>query len=406
MPKRILFLAALTLLVGFFTRAFAQDAIVPMPSPNTTITRAGAVAYVINADARDLQRVQWYAKHMPPMPLFKDVDQTQWYAPYLEVAFEQGLITGNDSRLFRPSDSINQAEVIALVTRYKEIEDPSAGVYLTIAPQPTQENWLNATVSQAVTNGIKLPFPVQPTVVITRQDLYDMLASAGVPNADHIQIAMIPVQSALPLNIIDSTMIASTDPTIGLQPLTNAAVDTAPVTTGGTTTTHTTITPTLAGSTTQAADATTPYLSSKSFAISMPSLGILDLGISHPSDFSHDGLLVPLKSGVGHLFSYPGQGGTILVYGHSSGYPWDVSKYTKIFRQINKLSVGDKIYITYNKTLYIYQVTFKQTVPADDTSAYAQAGHEELILYTCWPPDSIKQRYLVHASPVQVVAAK
>ena len=124
MPKRILLLAALTLLVGLFTRAFAQDAVAPMPNPDSTITRAGAVAYVINADATNLPRVEWYAKHMPPIALFKDVDQSQWYAPYLEVAFEQGLITAPSDDLFHPGEPINEAETIALVTRYKEIEDP------------------------------------------------------------------------------------------------------------------------------------------------------------------------------------------------------------------------------------------------------------------------------------------
>jgi LPXTG-site transpeptidase (sortase) family protein len=62
--------------------------------------------------------------------------------------------------------------------------------------------------------------------------------------------------------------------------------------------------------------------------------------------------------------------------------------------------------VNYHGTVYTYQVTLKQTVPANDTSAYNQEGKEELILYTCWPPDSIKQRYLVHADLVETLAAK
>lgn len=90
-----------------------------------------------------------------------------------------------------------------------------------------------------------------------------------------------------------------------------------------------------------------------------------------------------------------------MIYGHSSGYPWDLSQYTKIFRQINRLTPGDRVYVTYQGSLYTYEVTQKQEVGASDTTPFNDRGMgEELILYTCWPPDSISQRFLVHALPV------
>ena len=150
-----------------------------------------------------------------------------------------------------------------------------------------------------------------------------------------------------------------------------------------------------------------PYASEKYFSISMPSIGVTDLTITHPQDAaSKDGVLSVLKQGVGHLFSYPGGGGKMMVYGHSSGYPWDVSEFTKIFRRINELSPGDKVYVTYAGKLHIYQVTHEQTILAKDANkAFQDQGvGEELILFTCWPPDSIAQRYLVHAVPVETVA--
>ena len=139
----------------------------------------------------------------------------------------------------------------------------------------------------------------------------------------------------------------------------------------------------------------------------MPSIGVTDLTITHPQDaVTKDGVLSVLKQGVGHLFSYPGGGGKMMVYGHSSGYPWDVSEFTKIFRRINELSPGDKVYVTYAGKLHIYQVTHEQTIIAKDANkAFLDEGvGEELILFTCWPPDSIAQRYLVHAVPVETVA--
>ena len=84
-----------------------------------------------------------------------------------------------------------------------------------------------------------------------------------------------------------------------------------------------------------------------------------------------------------------------------------MSSFTRIFRRINELNVGDRVDITYDGRLYSYEVTEKKAVPAADMSSYQNEGNgEELILYTCWPPDSITQRYLVIATPVSAVAAR
>lgn len=144
------------------------------------------------------------------------------------------------------------------------------------------------------------------------------------------------------------------------------------------------------------------YVSKKSFAITMPTLKVSDLAIEHPADAATSaGLLAPLQRGVGHLFSFPGEGGTVLIYGHSSNYPWDVSGFAKIFRQINKLKAGDKVYVTYGGKFVVYQVTGHQTVPAGDLTSVTNVSEgEELVLYTCWPPDSTDKRYLVRAVPI------
>jgi LPXTG-site transpeptidase (sortase) family protein len=154
--------------------------------------------------------------------------------------------------------------------------------------------------------------------------------------------------------------------------------------------------------------ASAQFASKKPFAISIPSIGIVDLTVTHPSDpYSQKGVLEPLQQGVGHLFAYPGKGSKIMIYGHSSGYPWDLSKFTKIFRTINEVKEGSKIYVTYDGTLHVYQVTEKKTIPANDKTAFEPDERgEQLVLYTCWPPDSIAQRYLVYAVPVETLALR
>lgn len=388
MSKRLFLIAVLVLTVGFFTSAFASAEGLQQPLFDQTapLTRAEAVALLVNAHPNGLNRVRWFAAHMPPMPLFKDMEQTEWYAPYVEAAFEAGLIDGDaEDPFFRPQDVLTEEEAISLSIRYKEMTNPSEDAYLVI---PTdQGNQLNKMVSEAQANGITLPFPIRPGQEIGRVAFYEMIGSAGIENPQGITIARIPVTTTF-------TTVATIQP---IQPVSQPAVIPQNPLTGQVITLP---------ETGDASDDANNANSNSYFAISMPTLGVNDLLISHPTDLTHNGLLAPLKTGVGHLFSYPGQNGKILIYGHSSSYPWDSSEFTKIFRQINKLQVGERVYVNYHGTLYTYEVTHKQAVDAKDTSAYAQEGKEELILYTCWPPDSVKQRYLVHAKLVETVVQK
>lgn len=375
MYKRFIALGVLVILVGFVTQAFAApfDAASPEQGRRTqgdTLTRAGAVAMLVESDSLLRERLQHHIRFAPPLPLFEDIDYTQWYAPYVETAFEAGIITGSSDGLFHPDSFITEEQMILLAVRYRAMSNPGMNAQL---PEHNDPNWLSVSVSAALQNGMDLPFPIRPGQPMARTSVNALLASVGIESPETIAITHTSgsparvTASILPIRPINTTP----RPTIATPAQTSSAptVSSAPA-------------------------------SQKPFAISLPTLGVKDLTITHPSDpFTKDGLLAPLKNGVGHLFSYPGKGGKILVYGHSSSYAWDISEYTKIFRQINKLNIGDLVHVTYNGTVHTYKVTRKQAVPADDMSAYQGTG-EELILYTCWPPDSIKERYLVHAVPV------
>lgn len=359
------------------------------------ITRAGAIAVLVEADPVLKARAEWYDAHMPPMTLFYDVEQTQWYAPYLEAAFEAGIIIGIETnREFRPGDLLKSEEAIAYATRAKAYKDPSAAGGVVLAEDAM---WYDQTIALARAYGIALPAEIRLGEAVTRDELHAMYASAGIPGTSQVALSVriappTPVIAELSAPIRQPARPTTSRPPS--QPASRPATPppAAPVTP-----------PPVA---TPAGSELPQYASSKYFAVTIPAAGITDLTITHPSNAAtSEGLLAPLQAGVGHLFSYPGKGGKILIYGHSSSYPWDVSAFTKIFRQINKLNPGDMIYVTHDGTMYVYQVTHESVVPATDTSAYRGTG-EELILYTCWPPDDIKQRYLIHATPVQTIALK
>ena len=328
MRWRILALAmALYPYIGAFAAEHNQ---ITNNSITNAISRAEAVYRLVESDQRLRERVVWYRSHLPPLPLFHDVSQKDAIAPYLEVAFEEGIISGNRERLLHPRDPLRTEEAQVMIERLRGEGDREQTGDVVFFVQPiSRENFL----------------------------------------------AFLQGTSPLP----------------------------SPSRIGGCGTGQHECSPTRFGFVGQTS--TVRWNTANLFAMDLPTLGIHDLPVSHPKDpTTHAGIVEPLKKGVGHLFGFPGGGGKVFIYGHSSGYPWDLSEYTRIFRKVNRLAVGDPIFIAYQGQRFTYQVTGKETVRADDLRLFQEEGdEEELILYTCWPPDSTSERLLVRAKPVETV---
>lgn len=72
----------------------------------------------------------------------------------------------------------------------------------------------------------------------------------------------------------------------------------------------------------------------------------------------------------------PGEGGTILMGGHTGTY----------FRDFESIQTGDEVTFTTSYGEYHYVVTGTQVALDTDTSAYdLDADEENLIMYTCYP---------------------
>lgn len=325
--------------------------------PYFAINRAEALKVMLSMHPEYAQRVEWYKSHMPGISLFVDTQQTAWYAPYLETAYEAGLVTGYPDRTFRPTAYVTAEEAITMMMRtYKlGLNGTSGG----------GDAWFKASVDEAIRRNLVASSEViylgEP---LTRGQLLDIVYRMDETESKNL-VAFNDGSSSRTTLTRRPTMIANYNGNGGGG--------------GGTS----------AGT----------Y-----FAISIPSLGIESLNVTHPKDtVTSQGLLEPLKSGVGHLFSYPGGDGKIMIYGHSSGYKWDYSKYTKIFSTIAKLNPGDRVYVNYGGKEFTYEVTGHEITEPDDIRPY-QGNGEELILYTCWPVNTAKQRYIVRAKPVNAVA--
>ncbi len=319
--------------------------------PNSAINRAETLKVLLQARPQYAARVSWYQRHLPQTSLYKDMSQSDWYAPYLEAAYESDLITGYPDRTFRAGKSVTVEEAVVLMMR----------VYSESTPKRDGGEWFADDLKKALEKNL---IAKEETLYLgesmTRGQFFDMIYRFETVKSQRLTAFVNADGSTTP----------------------HAMLARRPVPTS-----------TLAGTS-----------GSADFFVTIPTLGITDLRVSHPADaISSKGMLEPLKYGVGHLFNYPGTDGKIMVYGHSSGYAWDVSKYTKIFTTVNKLTAGDRVYVHYNDRDFIYEVTGQQTISPTDTRPFQGRG-EELILYTCWPIGSNKERLIVRAKPVSDVA--
>ncbi|MDB5167531.1 MAG: sortase family protein [Candidatus Saccharibacteria bacterium] len=99
--------------------------------------------------------------------------------------------------------------------------------------------------------------------------------------------------------------------------------------------------------------------------------------------------------------SHPGQVGNTVLAGHSSNDLLDGGDYKFIFAQLDKLEVGDSIYVNYQSIRYTYTVTKKQVVEPTDVSALVyQTTQPVLTLLTCTPVGTALHRLLITAQQV------
>ena len=109
-----------------------------------------------------------------------------------------------------------------------------------------------------------------------------------------------------------------------------------------------------------------------------------------------------LEKGVAHAkgTKYPGEKGTVFLFAHSSGSPWEITRYNTIFLRLGELEVGDKIRVGHKDSIYEYKVFDKKIVWPDDVQYLNDISKNQLIIQTCYPIGTSLQRLLVFATPI------
>ncbi len=387
--------------------------------PGKLLTRVEGLASVLRMREQYAPQVVWFTENLPEMALFSDMRQSDWYASYVEVGFLEGIVKGMGDGTFHPGDPLTVEQALVMLKRAMKHET-TVSFQTSDRLQNAPGKWYTDAVSWAVEKNLIAPGErISLGAPITRGQFFSILyrlhsietkgqyAFQDQPStiAQNIQAAPSP-SNFQPSNAQPfappATSIPGPSPApipFSVSPLPFHANDPFTLTLPP---------PTTSFGPEPSVAQEHEFGSLQNFALTIPKLADLsDVTISHPSDpFTKEGILAPLQNGLGHLFAYPGDSGKIMIYGHSSGYWYDASDYTRAFRKINQLVAGDRVYVTYDGQLHIYEVTRKQTIDAKDVTPFNDDGTNELILYTCWPPDSIKQRYLVHATEIETVALR
>lgn len=93
--------------------------------------------------------------------------------------------------------------------------------------------------------------------------------------------------------------------------------------------------------------------------------------------------------------------GNLAISGHSAGDIYSSNPYKFIFSGLERLEIGDLIYINYDSVRYTYQMTGSTVVEPTDVSALVYATDKPMLtLITCTPLGTSRYRLLISAEQI------
>src|SRR3972149_5452623 len=136
------------------------------------------------------------------------------------------------------------------------------------------------------------------------------------------------------------------------------------------------------------------------FSIIIPRIGANSRVLSNIDASDEKIYLDALNKGVAQAAgtAFPGEGGHIFLFAHSTDYFWNVGTYNAIFYLLYKLENGDEIDLFYKGQRSVYKVVGKEIVDPDQVQYLTRKTNREfLTLQTCWPLGTTLKRLLVFA---------
>lgn len=145
------------------------------------------------------------------------------------------------------------------------------------------------------------------------------------------------------------------------------------------------------------------YPADPEFSVVIPKIGANERIVANVDPNNESEYLNVLLHSIAHAkgTAYPGVNGTTYLFAHSTDNFWNVGRYNAVFYLLNKMEVGDDVFVFFRGTRYNYKVNETKIIdPSDAHYIASNLGQgERLILQTCWPPGTAWKRLLVFAVP-------
>ena len=308
--------------------------------PEGLINRAEAVKILVGMkfDKSAIEgSVDWHVKLRHRYVIFPDVKIGEWFGKYVEMAYQNKIVQGYPDNTFKPGNNINFAEALKIILESYKVDYRNLAFKESPLLYVKKSDWFAPYFTYAYEyNLINQNKFYHPGQLITRGEFVEIIYR---------------LQTVINNNLPE--FIADRLPT------------------------------------------------SNEYRITIPRLDIIDLPVSFADPKNEKAALDVLKRGLGQYLATPDSGKKMVLFGHSSGYSWDNSPYKTILKQIDKIKTGDKVYINYKERGYVYEIFKSDIIPAtEDYKLIQDQNNNELALYTCWPPNQIKYRYVVYGKPV------
>ncbi|MDO4542024.1 MAG: S-layer homology domain-containing protein, partial [Bacillota bacterium] len=115
----------------------------------------------------------------PNYPLiFKDVARNSWYYPYVETAYNRGLVNGTATYTFSPEEKIDRAMFVTVMGRLWEQETGNSVQSNVTFPDVEAGQWYQKYVDWAASNDIVIGYEdgyFRPYNTITREEMMEIL---------------------------------------------------------------------------------------------------------------------------------------------------------------------------------------------------------------------------------------
>lgn len=147
-----------------------------------------------------------------------------------------------------------------------------------------------------------------------------------------------------------------------------------------------------------------PVSTQKGIFLTIPKIHAQAPIIENVNPWNEYEYLGALRKGIAHAkgTALPGEKGTVFLFAHSSGAPWDIAWYNTIFLRLGELEKGDSIEISDNGKKYLFNVSEKKEVWPNEVNYLLESKKNQLILQTCTPIGTSLKRLLIFANPSKI----